>query len=165
MKTKKMYCPKTGWLCIAVITVVLLIAVSCATREKTIVDRAGIKGTVVPTDASGNEIEMQDRGGVIINCIPLREGKQKQEMAITANTQNDGSFSIGLPGGEYMIEIFLEGFYVKSFHLDLKAGKRYNLGKIALRKIEVGEGMPLKNSEQKENIGSEGDVTIQPPVM
>ncbi len=167
MKKKRASCLKitVRRLCILVLTAMLLIPVSCATREKTIVERVGIKATVVPIDASGNEIEMQDRGGVIINCVPVQEGTQKQEMVVTANAQSDGNFSIDLPGGEYMVEIFLEGFYVKSFHLDLKTGKRFNLGKITLRKIEVGEGVPLKDGGQEENIGSEGDVTIQPPVM
>ncbi len=167
MKKKNVYCFKTGVskMCIAVITAVFLITVSCATSEKTIVERAGIKGLVVPVDASGNEIEMQDRGGAIINCIPVWEGTQKQEMVVTANAQGDGSFSVDLPGGEYVVEIFLEGFYVKTFHLDLKTGKRYNLGKITLLKIEVGEGKPLKDGGPEEHLGSEGDVTIQPPVM
>ncbi len=170
MNEKRVSCPKHGRggryaACIAVLTAVFLAAVSCATKEKAVVERPGIKGTVVPVDASGNEIKMQDRGGIIINCTPMRNGTQEQEKIITTNASGDGSFSVDLQSGEYVVEIFLEGFYVKSFRLDLKAGKRYNLGKITLQKIEAGEGKPLKDSGQKEITGNEGDVTIQPPTM
>jgi len=170
MNEKRVSCPnfgRGGWyaVCVAILTALLLMGLSCATKEKVIVERSGIKGTVVPIDGSGNEIKMQDRGGIIISCTPVRNGTQEQEKTVTANASGDGSFYVDLQSGEYLVEIFLEGFYVKSFHLDLKPSKPYNLGKITLQKIEAGEGMPFKDGEQEEITGSEGDVNIQPPAM
>jgi hypothetical protein len=81
----------------------LFFTVSCATREKVVVERTGIKGTVIPVDATGKEIKMQDRSNIIVNCIPVKEGAQKGSV-ITATTERDGSFSLDLPVGEYVIE-------------------------------------------------------------
>jgi hypothetical protein len=136
---------------------------SCATLKPEEFERAGIKGSVVPVDSDGNEIVMEDKEKIIINCIPLKEDEQQPDMTVTGNARSDGSFQIDLRGGEYDVEIFLEGFYVVSFRIVIDRNRMKNLDEIRLTRIESGTGKPLKDDVDDEVILNEGDVNIQPP--
>jgi hypothetical protein len=154
----------------------LVILGSCATtRKKGIepvevkpeivvpIERPGIAGRVIPVDSSGKEITQEERDRVIINCIPIEEGSQLKERSVTVNPDAEGSFSIDLKKGEYLIEIFLEGFYVRNFKVVVEDDRRVNLGDIRIQRIEPGSGVPLKGDEIEEVFMNEGDVSIQPP--
>jgi len=153
-------------LCFLCAVFLMLLFPSCATEKVEIVEHVehtGIKGTVKPVDSSGNEIILQDKGNIIINCIPVQNGVQIQDRSMTANAKDDGSFVIELKGGEYFVEVFLEGFYVNSFSINLEKNLRKNLGEITIQRIETASGIPLKDDEFEEAITGEGDVAIQPP--
>ncbi len=143
--------------------VLFFLLLSCATTKEEKIGRAGIKGTIIPVDMNGEEIREQDKGKIVINCIPVKEGLQIQDSSITGNAQNNGDFELDLNYGEYVVEVFLEGFYVENFYVVLDSGKRKNLGKIMIKRIETGSGIPLKDDEFEEVIINEGDVNIQPP--
>jgi hypothetical protein len=155
-------CYQTGVL-VFIVVVLLFSILSCATTKEEKVGRSGIKGTITPVDMHGEEIKVQDRGKIVINCIPVREGLQIQDSSITGNARDNGDFELDLRLGEYVVEVFLEGFYVESFYVVLETGKRNNLGEIMIKRIETGSGIPLKDDELEEVIINEGDVNIQPP--
>lgn len=141
----------------------LLLFASCATTKKERVGRAGIKGKVVPVDALGEEIKRQDKEKIVINCIPVREGIQLFDKSLTGNAKANGDFTIDLKFGEYVVEVFLEGFYVESFFVTLDQSRRKNFGEIRLKRIETGSGIPLTEDAIEDVIINEGDVNIQPP--
>jgi hypothetical protein len=143
--------------------VLLFFVLSCATTKEQKEGRAGIKGTIIPVDLKGEEIKEQDKKKIVINCIPVKEGLQLQDNSVTGNARDNGNFELDLRYGEYVVEIFLEGFYVESFYVVLNSGKRKNLGEIMIKRIEPGSGIPLKDDEFEEVIINEGDVNIQPP--
>lgn len=126
-------------------------------------ERAGITGRIIPVDSSGVEIAQEERQKAVINCIPLKEGSQLKERSVTGNPENDGSFIIDLKKDEYFVEIFLEGFYVRSFKVTVEENRRVNLGEITIQRIESGSGIPVKGDEIEEVFMNEGDVSIQPP--
>jgi hypothetical protein len=156
------------WSAAAVFVMLVLAALllaSCATTKPEEFVRAGIKGSVIPVDSEGEEIVMEDKEKIIINCIPLVDGVQKTERTVTGNAKRNGDFVVDLRGGEFVVEIFLEGFYVKTFNVVLDRNRRENLGKIEIRRIESGTGTPLKDDVGEEVNINEGDVTIQPPTQ
>ena len=130
-----------------------------------ILKRAGIKGSVIPVDSDGEEIVMEDKENIIINCIPVKDGVQVVDKSIVGNAKSNGDFAVDLRGGEFVVEVFLEGFYVESVTVLLDRNRRKNLGKIKIRRIETGRGMPLEDDISEELIINEGDVNIQPPVQ
>ena len=87
------------------------------------------------------------------------------DKTIVGNAKSNGEFVVDLRGGEFVVEIFLEGFYVESINVVLDRNRRKNLGKIAISRIETERGVPLKDDISVELIINEGDVTIQPPVQ
>jgi hypothetical protein len=156
------------WSAAAVFVMLVLAALllaSCATTKPEEFVRAGIKGSVIPVDSEGEEIVMEDKEKIIINCIPLVDGVQKTERTVTGNAKRNGDFVVDLRGGEFVVEIFLEGFYVKTFNVVLDRNRRENLGKIEIRRIESGTGTPLKDDVGEEVNINEGDVNIQPPTQ
>lgn len=155
---RKIYAASLLLLCL------LLVLVSCATGRFPAGRKSGIKGRVLPVDASGEVILLQDKGQIIVNCFPVRNGTPLQERSITVNTRDDGSFSVDLREGEYLIEFFLKGFYVKSMTVSLEGKKKKNLGDIMIERIVADTGLPVRDGDTEESIGSGGDVTIQPPV-
>lgn len=149
----------------AVVIFAFLILPSCATTKPKEYERAGIKGSVIPIDSDGTEIVMEDKENIIINCIPMKDGEQMVDKTIVGNAKSNGEFVVDLRGGEFVVEIFLEGFYVESINVVLDRNRRKNLGKIAISRIETERGVPLKDDISVELIINEGDVTIQPPVQ
>jgi hypothetical protein len=150
--------------CTAAALAVVMAAGSCATRKADGLKRSGIKGTVIPVDSEGEEIELQERDRIIVNCVPVRSGVPVQDRSITVNTRRDGSFSVDLREGEYLIEFFLQGFYVRSMRLELSGSRKTNLGDIHLERIGTESGLPIRGDTVEESAGSGGDVNIQPPV-
>jgi hypothetical protein len=161
---------KTRWrLAVTAMASALLLAglmqSSCATTKPKEYERAGIKGSVIPVDSDGEEILMEDKENIIINCIPVRDGKQMVDKAVIGNAKPNGDFVVDLRGGEFMVEVFLEGFYVESITVVLDRNRRKNLGKIKISRIETERGVPLEDDISEELIINEGDVNIQPPVQ
>jgi hypothetical protein len=107
----------------------------------------------------------------ILSCATTKEekvGRAGIKGTITPVDLNgeeikEGDFELDLRYGEYIVEVFLEGFYVESFYVVLDSGKRKNLGEIMIQRIETGSGIPLKDDEFEEVIIDEGDVNIQSP--
>jgi len=122
----------------------------------------GVEGIVVPVDDKGKEITQQDREKIIINIINMNNSGER-ENSVTINPNNKGEFFTKLKSGEYSIEVFLEGFYVKSFKVKVKDGEVTDLGRIYLKKIETESASPIKGGENIGTILNEGDVNIQPP--
>jgi hypothetical protein len=145
--------------------IVLSMFGSCATTKPKEFERAGIKGSVVPVDSKGDEIVMEDKEKIIINCIPVEDGMQKTDRTITVNAKGNGDFVAELRGGEYVVEVFLEGFYVRTFNIVLDRNRKENLGKIEITRIESGTGTPMRDDVGEEVITNEGDVNIQPPTQ
>lgn len=154
----------------------LMVLTSCATAPREArrpaevkpvvvpqIEKAGITGRIMPVDSSGVEIAQEVRGKAVINCIPLKDDSQLKERSVTGNPEPDGSFSIALKKGQYLVEIFLEGFYVRSFKITVEESRLVNLGEIQIQRIESGSGIPLKGDEIEEIFMNEGDVSIQPP--
>lgn len=148
---------------IIIIFSLLLLFAACATVSPKEALFNGIKGTVIPVNRDGNEIIYQEKERIVINCVPLTKGAPVQERSITLNPKPDGSFIAELEHGEYYVEIFLKGFYVASFHVDVHEDELVDLGIIKIEEIEAGEGTPVKGGEADEVILNEGDVNIQPP--
>jgi len=121
-----------------------------------------IKGVVIPVNDKGEVITEQNREKIIINIIRIENGTT-QGNSITINPDGSGNFFVKLEKGEYSIEVFLEGFYVKSFNVKLGTGEIIDLGKIYLKKIETESASPIKGGESSSTILNEGDVNIQPP--
>jgi len=145
-----------------------VLSFSCAVKKEAVKveeERAisGIKGIIIPVDQSGNEITQQERGKIVINCIPLREGRPVEGKTITKNPETDGSFIMELKEGEYNIEFFLNGFNVTSFRVEVKQEEIIDLGSVKLAKIETVQGKPILESQTEKKILNEGDVNIQPP--
>ena len=150
---------------VAAVLIFSLIASSCATTKPKEYERAGIKGSVVPVDSDGEEIVMEDKENIIINCIPVKDGVRMVDRSIVENARPDGDFAVDLRGGEFVVEVFLEGFYVESITVLLDRNRRKNLGKIKIRRIETGRGVVIEDDIREELIINEGDVNIQPPVQ
>jgi hypothetical protein len=138
---------------------------SCATTKIKEYERAGIKGTVIPVDSDGEEIVMEDKENIVITCIPVKDGKQQVDKSTVAQAKSNGDFAVDLRGGEFVVEVFLEGFYVESINVLLDRNRRKNLGKIKISRIETGRGIPARDETDVEVIINEGDVNIQPPVQ
>lgn len=150
---------------VAAVLIISLMASSCATTKPKEYERAGIKGSVVPVDSEGEEIVMEDKENIIINCIPVKDGVQMVDKSIVGNAKPNGDFAVELRGGEFVVEVFLEGFYVERTTVLLDRNRRKNLGKIKIRRIETERGVPLEEDISEELIINEGDVNIQPPVQ
>lgn len=148
---------------IIIIFSLLLLLAACATVSPKEDLFNGIKGTVIPVNRDGKEIIYQEKEKTVINCIPLMKGSPLQEWSITLNPKPDGTFIVALDRGEYSVEIFLKGFYVASFHIDVLEDELVDLGIIKIEEIEAGEGTPVKGEEADDVISNEGDVNIQPP--
>jgi hypothetical protein len=158
IQVKRLTVAGTALLCL------LAVLVSCATGRFPEGRKSGIKGRVLPVDASGEVISPQDKEQIIVNCFPVRNGTPLPERSITDNARDDGSFSVDLREGKYLVEFFLEGFYVKSMYVSLEGKKKKNLGDIPLERIETDTGLPVRDDGIQGPGDSGGDVTIQPPV-
>ncbi len=152
-------------LLVFIIFVGLIITIAgCASIKKKKAEViTGIHGVVIPVDEKGNELVLQDRSKIIINVVPVENEGRKYESSITVNANSDGKFQVKLKKGEYEVEIFLEGFYVKSFNIKLEEGQFMDLGRVYLKKIQPKSAAPIKENEEHMNIQNEGDVNIQPP--
>jgi len=150
---------------VAAVLIISLIASSCATTKPKEYERAGIKGSVIPVDSDGEEIVMEDKENIVINCIPVKDGVKMVDKSIVGNAKPNGDFVVDLRGGEFVVEVFLEGFYVERINVLLDRNRRKNLGKIKIRRIETGRGVVLEEDISEELIINEGDVNIQPPVQ
>jgi len=141
---------------------------SCAAKKEAVkIEQmpvvSGISGVLIPVDHSGKVIEQQERERIVINCIPLREGRSVEGSTITKNPEADGSFMIELEAGEYDIEFFLKGFHVASFRVEVSPEEVVDLGVIKLEKIPTVQGEPIMEAQKDKKILNEGDVNIQPP--
>ncbi len=136
---------------------------SCASLKSKREVLTGIKGTVIPVDEKGRELILQDRSKIIINVVPINNTESDYDRSITVNSDSNGNFEVELKPGSYSVEIFLEGFYVKSFKVELMEKEFKDLGKIYLKRIESQSASPIKDGGEETIIQNEGDVNIQPP--
>ena len=125
----------------------------------------GITGILVPVDAYGNEIVFQEKEKILVKLIPIIDGERLFDRVLTFNPRSDGSFTSEAGDGNYAVEIFLDGFYVKSFEITIHKDELLDLGVIDIQKIEAEMGSPLKGERTEEHIINEGDVNIEPPSM
>jgi hypothetical protein len=144
-----------------------MIGSSCATLEtgKEGARFAGVTGIVVPVDTQGKEIVYQEKQNIRIDLIPIVNGEKEVNRTVSINPRADGSFTRELGNGNYAVEIFLEGFYVKSFTITIRNNELLDLGVINIQKIETELGAPLKEGQKGDTTINEGDVTIEPPSM
>jgi hypothetical protein len=149
---------------VVLIALAVMFTTSCATSRMGDLRQSGIRGRVTPVDENGEEIKMQDKDKIIITALPLKNSTPDLDRATTVNAKNDGTFTVDLREGKYVVEIFLEGFYVWSGDVALEGKRRKNLGEISLARIMTEAGLPIRGDEGEVPIGSEGDVNIQPPV-
>jgi hypothetical protein len=144
-----------------------LIGSSCATlkTEEGEAVFEGITGKLVPVDAYGNEIVFQEKEKILVKLIPIKDGERLPDDSLTFNPRPDGSFVSRLDDGNYAVEVYLDGYYVKSVEITVNKNEILDLGTINIEKIETDMGTPLKeeHSETEEIIINEGDVNIEPP--
>ncbi|UCB45103.1 MAG: hypothetical protein JSV25_12925 [Spirochaetota bacterium] len=147
------------------ILLLTLIGTSCATlkTEEGEVVSEGITGILVPVDAYGNEIVFQEKEKILVNLTPIEDGERFFDNTLTFNPRPDGSFASKLDDGNYAVEIFLDGFYVKNFEITVNENEILDLGVINIEKIETEIAAPLKEGHTEEVIINEGDVNIEPP--
>ena len=138
---------------------------SCATVKPKKEKFDGFFGIVEPVDRNGEEIVYQDREKVIINCTPVNRGGPASDGPFTFNPDPDGSFVAKLRHGEYSVEIFLKGFYVKSFNIIIPEGELIDIGIVELEEIKAGEGEAFMDEDSDDMTLHEGDVNIQPPSL
>ena len=124
----------------------------------------GLKGSVVLADESGEEMSFGDREKILVNIVPMKEGKRIEEKALALNPGQDGSFQVRLKEGEYFFEVFLKGFHVESRTVLVRKGSVLDLGAMKIKRIETGGGAPVKGDKREEPPPNVGDVNIQPPV-
>jgi len=136
---------------------------ACVSLRRKEVPEEGMKGKIVPVDLHGEELSYPELQNVIINCMPLKEGRLMEGRSITANPDKKGNFVVNLKQGEYAVEIFLKGFFVKSFQIIIEEGTITDLEILKLREIEAGSGEPIMGESADGMILNEGDVNIQPP--
>ena len=150
---------------IILILLLTLTGISCATlkTEEGEVIFEGITGILVPVDADGEEIVYQEKEKILVKLIPIKDGERLLNNTLTFNARSDGSFFSELGKGNYAVEIFLDGFYVKSFEIIIHKNEVLDLGEIDMQKIEADMGAPLKEEYTEEVIINEGDVNIEPP--
>lgn len=136
---------------------------ACVSLKRKAVPEEGMKGKIVPVDLHGKELTYPDLQNVIINCVPLKDDKLMEGRSITANPDKKGNFIVNLKEGEYAVEIFLKGFFVKSFQIAIEEDTVTDLETLTLREIEPGSGEPIMGESVDDVILNEGDVNIQPP--
>jgi hypothetical protein len=153
----------------------LAIAISCATVEKVEVKEEaeaeveikvwvqGIRGTVLLVDESGNEIQSLNKKRVLVNLVPVIDGKRVYQRSFSFSPGSDGTFFEELEIGEYTVELFLEGFYVHSLDIAVRKGETLELGEVRLKRIETDLGAPVVKNENQDAVMNGGDVNIEPP--
>ncbi len=143
--------------------VVLLL--SCATVEKEKAEFQGVTGELLPVDEFGNEIVYLKKEKILINLVPIVDGKRLFDESFSFIPRSDGGFTRELGSGTYTVEVFLKGFYVRSFDITVNAGETVDLDVIKIEKIEAGLGAPVMGEENSDVILNGGDVNIEPPSL
>ncbi len=143
----------------------LIFVAACATLKPKEDKFDGFFGIVKPVNRNDEEIVYQDRDKVIINCIPVRREIPASDGPFTFNPDADGNFVAKLQYGEYSVEIFLNGFYVKSFNITIPEGELIDIGIVELKEIAADEGEPVMGEDSEEMLLHEGEVNIQPPSL
>ena len=145
------------------IMVLLFLVSSCASVEKGKKQRQGITGALMPVDEYGNEIVHLKKEKILVNLVPIVDGERLFDSSFSFNPQYDGVFSRVISSGEYTVEVFLEGFYVRSFDITVHEGETLDLGTIRIERIETDLGAPVMGEKNDGVILNEGDVNIGPP--
>jgi hypothetical protein len=124
----------------------------------------GMKGSVVLVDERGEAISYQSRASAVLSVKLARDGKTVEGKTSSINPQEDGSFFIPLKEGVYSVEVFLKGFHVESFTVNVSKNEVIDVGTVSVKKFEAEGGKPAKGPTRNELPPNEGDVNIQPPV-
>ena len=143
--------------------VVLLL--SCATVEKEKAEFQGVTGELLPVDEFGNEIVYLKKEKILINLVPIVDGKRLFDESFSFIPRSDGGFTRELGSGTYTVEVFLKGFYVRSFDITVNAGETVDLAGMKIENIEAGLGAPVMGEENSDVILNGGDVNIEPPSL
>lgn len=149
---------------ISIMFLVVLLS-SCATVEKEKAGFQGIAGELLPVDEFGNEIVYLEKEKILVNLVPIVDGKRLFDESFSFTPRSDGVFARELGSGPYTVEVFLKGFYVRSFDITVKAGETVDLDVIKIEKIESGPGAPVMGEENSDVILNGGDVNIEPPSL
>ena len=139
-----------------------LVLFSCASVEKGAKKDQGVTGTVVFKKA-GEETGSPPKSEVRVDCIPVREGTPVAGDTVRLSPSADGTFFGRLEYGEYTIEVFLKGFYVRRMDVAVRRNEVTELGIIELERIETEPGKPVKTGGEQDVVLKEGDVNIEPP--
>ena len=115
--------------CLACFVAGVIAAAACAAAPATSKTAGTAAGTAI--DAAGNPLA---------ECVvSATEGAQRMRVARTAETDEDGKFSIDLPEGSWTLTITTKDTKLKGVKsVDVEAGKTVDVGKITLRPRKVG---------------------------
>lgn len=136
---------------------------SCATVEKQAGGAQGAAGTVVLTNEEGEDAGYPPKEDVLVNFVPVMDGERRFDRSVRIFPSADGIFFGRLEKGKYTIEVFLQGFYVRSIDITVLQDRVTDLGIIKLQRIMTDPGMPVKAGPEQDVILKEGDVNIEPP--
>ena len=114
------------------VSFLFLVFPGCASMKPKDTLNEGMRGQIIPVDSTGKEILYQKRENIVINCVPLKNGRLKEENSITFNPEPDGNFLVSLKSGEYSVEIFQKGFYVKSLNILVETDQIIDVGVVEL---------------------------------
>jgi len=149
---------------VAIMLCVCIFSISaCVSLKRRGAPSEGMKGEIIAVDMHGKELTYPELQNVIINCVPLKGDRLMEERSITENPDKKGNFVVALKKGEYAVEIFLKGFFVKSFQITIEEDTLTDLETVELCEIEAGSGEPIMGESADDVILNEGDVNIQPP--
>lgn len=154
----------TVTICMSTILLLAIVS-SCATVEKEEVKVQKIRGSVLPVDEYGNEILHIEKERILVNLVPVIDNKRLYDRSISFTPRSDGGFAKVLGAGEYTVELFLEGFYVRSIDITVHKGETLDLGVVRIERIEADLGAPVMGDEEKDVILNGGDVNIEPPSL
>ncbi len=147
----------------SLLLLLLFMVFSCASVGKRTGGAQGVTGTIVLMDEEGEEIGYPGREEALVNCVPLRDGERSLDRALRLSPSADGTFFGRLEKGKYTIEVFLQGFYVRSIDVTVFQDETVDLGTIELQRIKTDPGEPVKAEPEQDVILKEGDVNIEPP--
>ena len=113
-------------------TVLVLVCMLAALAEEP-ATKPSTNGTVtgIAVDAGGNPVA---------ECVvSATESGQRMRVARTAETDQDGKFTLDLPEGSWSLTVTTKDTKLKGVKsADVEAGKTFDVGKIPLRPRKVG---------------------------
>lgn len=125
---------------------------------------SGMKGSVSLVDERGAAISQQSRASAVLSVTLTRDGKPVEGKTYSINPEEDGGFFLSLKEGVYTVEVFLKGFHLESFTVNVSRNEVTDVGTVTVKKFEAEGVKPARGPAGDELLPNEGDVNIQPPV-